>query len=456
MLINRRKLLQTLSLGTGAAILGPMLARIQAHAEGAPLPKRFVFVVEGNGLPQHQIQPVEIERGKGDPASRTLAQDISLKGKTLPPALKPIQPYIDRVTILQGLSGRMCTGGHSNNFGALGCYRSKNQAVLGETVDYAIGRRLDAPHPLVVLGISDSPSDSVVFNCSASKAHCPIPTYCKPDFAYHALFGSVAGGDARRNFDTNKNLLDFLTADIKRAEQALNSSDRSKLQSYFQSIENMRQRHERLVRLEAKLKKHQPPIGDKFKSEVETDRLDAQFDLGAAALIAGLTNTLTIASGVGDPYFSVYFRGLGINTSKHSIGHGGGLGERTSEMLSTQIRLLHFELIARLIEKLKAVPEGDGTMWDNTLIVYLSDAAESHHARCWEWPFVLIGNLGGKIKAGRYIEIPGYRHKDHRTIASLYTTLLNTVGDSRETFGAPDTLLGKDIPQSGPLSVLLA
>jgi hypothetical protein len=136
--------------------------------------------------------------------------------------------------------------------------------------------------------------------------------------------------------------------------------------------------------------------------------------------------------------------------------HGGGFNGKTWDELSTTIRKFHFELIARLIGKLKAVKEGDGTMWDNTLIVYLSDAAEAHHSRCWEWPFVLLGNLGGRIKAGRYLELPGHGAKDHKHIGNLYTTLLHAVGDRRDLFGQPDPILGKDVDQRGPVSELLA
>lgn len=135
-----------------------------------------------------------------------------------------------------------------------------------------------------------------------------------------------------------------------------------------------------------------PVPDDKYKSALETDRLDAHFDLVAAALIGRLTNEATIASGMGDPYFNVKFNGLGIDASKHAIGHGGGLRGLTSEQMSIRIRRFHFELIARLMEKLDGVPEQDSTMLDNTLIIYLSAAAEAHHSRCWEWPFVLFGN----------------------------------------------------------------
>ena len=72
------------------------------------------------------------------------------------------------------------------------------------------------------------------------------------------------------------------------------------------------------------------------------------------------------------------------------------------------IRRFHFDLIARLAKKLESVPEGDGTMLDNTVIVYVSDGAEGHHSRCWEWPMVVLGNAGGKLKTGRYVDYPGY------------------------------------------------
>jgi len=94
-------------------------------------------------------------------------------------------------------------------------------------------------------------------------------------------------------------------------------------------------------------------------------------------------------------------------------------------------------------------------MLDNTLIVYLSDSAEGHHPVCEEWPFLLIGNLGGRLKLGnRYLRYPWYGHTGHRTLANLYLSLLHAVGDRRETFGIADSAL-KDLNQTGPLAELL-
>jgi hypothetical protein len=186
-----------------------------------------------------------------------------------------------------------------------------------------------------------------------------------------------------------------------------------------------------------------------------TDRLDAQFDLAAASLIAGLSNVVTISSAAGIRDFDICFTGLGLAKGKHHTGHGGGQNGMDWAQTYDMIRRFHFDLIARLAKKLEAVPEGDGTMLDNTVIIYLSDAAEGHHSRCWEWPIVVLGNAGGKLKSGRYVDYPGYGQLGHRTTGNFYTTLLNLAGNSAERFGMADPNL-KDLDQTGPLVELLA
>ena len=95
-------------------------------------------------------------------------------------------------------------------------------------------------------------------------------------------------------------------------------------------------------------------------------------------------------------------------------------------------------------------------MLDNTVIVYLSDAAEGHHSRCWEWPFVVLGNAAGKLKSGRYVEYPYWGRPGHREIGNLYATLLHLAGDKREYFGQHDPMLKGEAQANGPLPELLA
>jgi hypothetical protein len=89
------------------------------------------------------------------------------------------------------------------------------------------------------------------------------------------------------------------------------------------------------------------------------------------------------------------------------------------------------------------------------VIVYLSDGAEGHHSRCWEWPMVLLGNVNNRLRTGRYLDYPGYGHPRHRTTANMYVTLLQLAGANRDTFGMADPVL-RDLDQSGPLQELFA
>jgi arylsulfatase A-like enzyme len=119
------------------------------------------------------------------------------------------------------------------------------------------------------------------------------------------------------------------------------------------------------------------------------------------------------------------------------------------------VRQYHARLIAGLAKKLQAVKEGDGTMLDNTLIVYLSDSGDGHHPTGYEWPMLLLGDLGGTLKTrGRFLQLPTYGQKGHRTTANLYATLLHAAGKPRDTFGVADPGL-RDLDQSGVVNELL-
>ncbi|MFN4260263.1 MAG: DUF1552 domain-containing protein [Gemmataceae bacterium] len=463
MFLSRRDALKTLGLSAGATFLTPILARLEAQAAGKLITaKRFVFVVESNGVRPEQLAPSGLTRKPRD--QRPLngppeLLDVPLTGKQLPFSLEPIQKWQDKVTIVQGLSGRVCGGGHSNNFKALGAFGSaangESLDIQGETIDGALAKHLGGIFPHIGLGISKRLETNVIYNISAWGPNKGLPTMCNPAQAYSTLFGSVADGAAQQEFAAKNNLLDFLKDDIQKAETRLAGPEREQFAAYLETFETLRDRQSKLNEIQHTLREKGPVVSDKYTSPVETDRLDAMFDLGAAALICGLTNVLTLSSAAGVRDFDITFKGLGLNIDKHSIGHGGSYQGKTWADLYNIIRRYHFDLIAGLMRKLEKVPEGDGTMLDNTVIVYLSDGAEAHHSRCWEWPMVVIGDLGGKLKTGRYIDYPGYGHKGHRTTANLYVTLLQIAGAQRDSFGMQDPNL-KDLDQYGPLSELLA
>ncbi|QDU92267.1 DUF1552 domain-containing protein [Lignipirellula cremea] len=448
--LDRRTCLKSLTLGAGAVVLQPFLNALAAEARGEAPPPRIIFMLESNGLYPRHIQPKGVD---GDNRKAEKLVDLSLKDLELPDAISPLAPFKDRMGIIQKLSHKVSGGGdHGKGFGGLGCFHWR-KGVAGQTIDHSLAAAQPSIIPVVGLGVAPNAGAVFVNSVSASAPKRPTPIVCQPDLAFTSLFGSVAEGNAGKAFNARNKLLDWCRSDIKRVRQELPAMDREKLDIYLDTFEQMRTRQEKVAANKDRLKANVPAI-DKFNSTVTTDRFEAQCAIATAALASGLTNVVTIdaAGGVGQYHT---WKELGVMKDGHAIGHMNGPDE-----FSVPIRKFHAQRVADLAKRLDVVPEGDGTMLDNTLIVWMSDSGEAHHGFCGEWPLVLVGNLGGRLKtAGRFLQYPAYQqHADqipgHRTIANLYLALLHAVGDKREQFGEPDLNL-KGADQSGPLAEIL-
>lgn len=193
------------------------------------------------------------------------------------------------------------------------------------------------------------------------------------------------------------------------------------------------------------------------------DVLTSQFDIGAAALMTGLTNVLTITSGlcrIRGSYAG--FSQMGVHTAGHNKKDPKGI---MGNQVLAQVRRFIAERTANLLKNLDSIPKGNGTMLDNTLLVFTSDSANRQHTSGENWPFVLLGNLGGRLKAGHLVSYPmkergdqgewnyhGSSSDSNPTINALYCTLLQAAGAPREHFN----MLNKDLrEQYAPLPELL-
>ncbi|MEM1224729.1 MAG: DUF1552 domain-containing protein [Planctomycetota bacterium] len=455
--LARRRFLQSLSLGAAAPLLLPTLDRICMAADGELPPLRFLFVVEGNGLPPLQVVPKNMPFRQRQ--ERNSFASWRIDDATLPIGMEPIDAYKDRLTIVQGLSGRMCSGGHSSDHGTLGAYHAnQGRSIKGATVDGLLGQHFPSIFNNVVLGVS-SRKKQIDFNLSASGPGKSIATIYDPIVAYQRLFGSVADGDGRNEFSARQNLLDHVRGKIKQVQSELGTLEKDKLDAYLHAVESMRRRSQRLLTAGDRLQEIIPHTDDKYTSSGAVDRLDAHFEMATTALIGGLTNCVTISSGVGMNNFQITFKGLGITKDKHVIGHSIGNKNENSEGQgwgeSERIRAYHFGLIARTLDALSEVKEGNGTMADRTVVVYLSDAAELHHSRCFEWPMVVLGNANGRLKqGGLYVEYPDYGMTGHRTINCMFNTLLHVSGLFVDDFGQHDPMLQKAM-HFGPLTEIM-
>lgn len=480
MKLSRREVIKHAALLPAAMTINPLLLpfvrHAQAEAEGAPPPQRFVFVVKSSGLTPAELVPQELaaERvsvGEATNSGPNYRQALSLNPTdtfidrpladlTMHESLAALEPFKTKTAIVQGLSGKMCRGGHSSWFGAMGCYRTGGEHdwgnIIAPTFDGILAAHSPGIFPHVGLSIGGkvmggpSVHDGVVYpGISAMARNRQLPYQATPLNAYKELFSVAATSESDLLENRlNGTLLDFMVNDIKRLESHIGGADKQKLEVYLEGFESLRERQRKLKGVEAEVRRNVPEVSDKYTSETETDRIEAHFDITVAALIAGLTNMVVIRPDT----LSTLYTGLGVDKPVHGLGHGEGadpIGHRR------HIRKLHVDQIARLATKLANTPERDGTMLDNTLIVYFSDAGEKHHASSTEWPYVMVGGVGDRLQLGRYLQYPAYQQPGNRTIATLYNTLAHAVGIQQDRLGQLDMNL-EEAAQTGPLRELLA
>ena len=452
---NRRQMLKGFSLGAGSMLLSPMIQRVMANAEGKERPPRFVFVLQSNGFDAVQACPESIPFQKY--ADREKFGSIDLMQHKLPKGLAALEPLKSKTTIVQGLSGRCTGGGHSTWGGSLGQYRisGANLSPQNITIDYQLGQAIPGILPWIGVGMASGARDALM-NITARAAHKTMPIILNPEKAYNSFFSVAAGGEREKNFHLKRNLLDYMVGDVKKTRKALGALAGEELDAYLSAYDQLAARQYQLLANKEVLKKSAPKVDDRFTSTVATKRLEAQFELAGSALIGGLSNVATLTCAATEINAQPYL-GIGVNISNHGYGHMGG-NRRDAKGIPyyEKTRGWLFGLIAKLAQRLEKTPEGDGNMLDNTIIVYMSDAPDTHHSTGYEWPLAIVGNLKGKMNlGGRYINFPGYGKPGHHTVGALYTTFLNCVGQPQQTFGRLDPDLDEKAMQTGPLAQLM-
>lgn len=446
---NRRAFLQRAMLATGAGgpLFSPGLWPVQAQEKNAQ-PKRIVFFLQNHGFcPDHAIpNGIKVDEKRLDKVI-----DVSMASHELPKYIEPLTPYKDRLTILQGLNGKHIQPYHGAPFGALGGFKKSNSAPVGETIDCALSRALPAVVPLLALGwesMAKMQGSPIAYASSAWGQNKAAPLYCDPMLAFNNLFGVARPGKAREEFEADTELYDFVKQDAQHMHDRLSGAEREKFSPYLEGFQEAGQRRRKLLAMADQLAKHAPEVTEKFtKPRFETDWWEAGLEVAIRALVARVTNVVTIASGLCSAGGS--WIGLGLKHQGHSLGHT----KQTVNPDWLKLRRYNMELLVCMIKALEAIPEGNGNMMDNTLIVYTSCHAEAQHSRGNRWPFLLIGNLGGSLKSGRYIHYPIEPQKQSRTVNALYCSLLHAIEAPRDRFNLVGSL--KSLDRAGPLTEIM-
>ncbi|MET0389273.1 MAG: DUF1552 domain-containing protein [Polyangiales bacterium] len=423
-LVSRRCLLGGLGLAGVSAML-PRGLRATVHAADAP-PTRFVVVHVPEGMWGRAPRPV--------PSAGTFG-----------PLLEKLDPYRSHVTVLDGLemkSRDFGPGGDGHHRGVphmlTGTEMVDNGNAGGASVDQkiaqAIGKQSQFGSLQLAVRIVYTDMNSRPIWSAPGRV---VPAIQNPWDAYSRIFTGAAaptppssGTPKPTKPDFRKSAIDSALADINSLRGQLAVSDRARVDSYQESLRDIERRLQSTP--EPVLAGcNQPSLGTPTDPSNEASypaigRL--QMDLMVAALQCGQTRVASLQWGNSND--QCRYPWLGVNTVGHDLSHNNGDCDPTG---SKKLRVTQWyaEQFAYLLGKLQAIPEGTGTMLDNTVVLWVSEFGEvnGHSPKRLMW--MLMGNAAGYFKQGQVLNVEGRGTND------VHTTLCNAFGIADTTFGNP-------------------
>lgn len=461
---TRREFLSQSLAGIGALSLTSQ-ALLADRVPSKP-PMRFIFMHKGNGLLPDSLVLPTFEQERLEAEKRKSAFEADLDDHELPQWMSPLAGHKQNMTILQGLSGKMCTTGHHTWCSSLGAYKANERlsTIRWATVDFELADLCPSPFHHIELacfpsrgGNSRGNINGIEKGFSARGPQQPNYAFGSPQIAMQELFKSVsADQDARTRYQLERQVLQFLSDDESSLAGQLRGIEQRKVGNYAEALNDIRQRNSRVEAMGEIIRQHVPQLDAKYLAEDLTtiDRQDGLVEVLLSTLISGMTNVVAFtADELGTPYTGL--PGIeGENVNLHDVGHGKSFGGVEALDIRERVRHQHMSLIDRMVARLKSVPEGDGSMFDNTMLFYLPNNGETHHSKGTEWPFVVLAGDNARLDiARRYIRLPGYNQPGHKTLGNWYTTILNAYGNPIEHYGALDVAL--TIEQKGPIEQFL-
>jgi hypothetical protein len=381
-----------------------------------------------------------------------------------PSSLSPLEPLRDHITIVSNTDVRNAEAFEApeiggDHFRSSAVFLTQMHPRQTQGSDVRVGTSLDQYYAqkfgqdtaipsmqLCIENVDQAGGCSYGYSCvytdsiSWAAPDEPLPMVRDPRTVFDMLFGVGATPQERaERRSEDRSILDWIVEDMTRLRNKLGPSDRARLADYLEDIHEIERR---IKRVEAQNSTGEPrelpgaPVGvpDSFEEHIKL-----MFDLQAVAFASDITRVFAFKLGR-DASNRVY-ADSGVTTGFHSASHHGEREERVTAF--SRINRYHISMLPYFLDRLRRTPDGDGTLLDNTLVVYGSPMGNSNvhnHKRC---PLLLAGHAGGKLKGGLH-----FKACDGTPMANAMLATAQMLGLELDKFGDSTAVMDLNHVQS--------
>jgi len=429
----------------GAAIALPLVASRQARGETPIFPRRLVVLVNPNGVQREHWFPTATQ---------------SETSFTVGPSLAPIEPFRDRMVMLSGIDlasaqvgpgephqkgmGSLLTGMHLQEGVMIGGDGSRAGWAAGTSIDQLIATALGPTtrFPSLVLGVRASAAE-VRGRISYAAPGMPLSPQNDPQALFAQLFARMLTPPMEAGTERHRQhlVLGAVREQLMTVMRNVSSGDRQKLGAHLDLVRD----------LEVRLDLAAPASGTcGVPSDPPTQAVDdentmpsisrLQIDQLVSALACDLTRVVTLQ--YSSAINAIRFPFIGSMAEGHGLSHAGSTDTDAQVQLAARDQWYATE-VAYLLGRLAAVPEGDGTLLDNTVVFWGNELAQGNTHSQVSMPWLLFGGAALGLRGGRYLQFDGASHND------LLIALMHLAGFPVDVVGNPEFC-------HGPLPGLLA
>ena len=427
--ISRRAMLK----GIGAAVSLPFLDAMVPAFGAVTAPRRFGVIYFPNGAIMQQFTP-----------------KTAGVGFEFTPILTPLEPFKDSLLVVTGLTRShpgSQVGDHAVSAAGFltGVWPKRTEAedvLANTTIDQIVANQIGQDTPLPSLELATEDFTGYVGGCSPgfSCAYMntiswrtpttPLPMETNPRAAFEKIFGEVSDPKDRiQRIQTQRSLLDSISEEAASLQKGLGTRDKARLTDYLDNIREIERRIQQTERRGLdKAATTTAPLGvpDSFD-----DHVHLMFDLLAAAWQTDATRVFTFM--MSRELSQRTYPQIGVTEQHHSVSHHQNNPDKMAKMV--RVNTYYISFFAKFLEKLRATPDGDGSLLDHSLLVYGAGMGDSNSHASDPLPMVMVG--GGAGKGQRHIKLAA-----RTPVGSLWSSVANRFGaPPMEHFGDAEGMI---------------